>query len=112
MGLAIAAIGIYSALVLFLAGLLISALLEKDNKKLRYTYDLFDKYDAETKTHSMARTTGYTATVVLRMLADGLYNEKGIIVPEYIGKKPECVEYILKGLAERRVNYTLNVEEL
>ena len=50
----------------------------KDGEKLRYTYDLFDQLDQDTKTHSMARTTGYTATMAVRMLAKGLYKEKGI----------------------------------
>jgi lysine 6-dehydrogenase len=85
---------------------------KKDGKKLRYTYDLLDKYDEETQTHSMARTTGYTATVALRMIAHGLYTRKGLSVPEYIGYYPECVEYMLSGLAERGVNYVETIEEI
>jgi len=84
---------------------------EKDGKKLRYTWDLFDKYDPDTKVHSMARTTGYTATVALRMIAKGLYDRKGMSPPEYIGKHPECVEFMLKGLEERGVVYKETVEE-
>jgi lysine 6-dehydrogenase len=78
---------------------------KKDGKKIRYTWDLLDKYDSETGIHSMARTTGYTATVALRMIADGLYTRKGISVPEFIGEQPECVEYMLAGLKERGVVY-------
>ncbi len=85
---------------------------KKDGKKLRYTYDLLDRYDEETQTHSMARTTGYTATVALRMIAHGLYTQKGLSVPEYIGKYPECVEFMFNGLAERGVNYIETVEEI
>jgi lysine 6-dehydrogenase len=77
----------------------------KDGQKLRYTWDLFDRFDKGTSTHSMARTTGYTATVALRMIAKGLYTHKGISVPEYIGRQPECVKFILDGLAERGVVY-------
>jgi lysine 6-dehydrogenase len=79
---------------------------KKDGKQLRYTWDLFDRYDPVTRIHSMARTTGYTATVALRMITDGLYTRKGISVPEYIGKQKECVEYMLKGLKDRGVVYT------
>ena len=79
---------------------------KKDGKQLRYTYDLFDRYDPATKIHSMARTTGYTATVALRMIAEGIYTRKGISVPEFIGKQQECVAYMLKGLKERGVIYT------
>jgi lysine 6-dehydrogenase len=78
---------------------------KKNGKKLTYTYDLLDRLDKETGIHSMARTTGYTATVAMRMIVDGVYTEKGISPPEYIGKKPECVKYLLQGLAERNVVY-------
>jgi lysine 6-dehydrogenase len=82
----------------------------KDGKNLRYTWDLFDRFDKATSTHSMARTTGYTATMALRMIAKGLYNRKGLSVPEYIGKFENCVEFMLKGLEERNVKYTQKVE--
>ena len=82
----------------------------QDGGNVRYTYSLFDEYCPETKVHSMARTTGYTATMAIRMLAEGLYNEKGIIVPEFIGKNHDCVKFILDGLAERGVNYELLIE--
>ena len=77
----------------------------KEGKPVRYTWDLFDKYDPQTRIHSMARTTGYSATVALHMIADGIYTRKGISVPEYIGKQPECVRYLLNGLKERGVIY-------
>jgi len=77
----------------------------KNGKTLNYTYDLLDYYDPETKTHSMARTTGYTATMALRMVANGLYQRKGISAPEFIGEQAECVDFILKGLAERGIIY-------
>jgi lysine 6-dehydrogenase len=85
---------------------------KKSSKMLRYNYDLYDVYDPITKTHSMARTTGYTATVGLRMIAEGLYNRKGVSVPEFVGQQPECVKYLLKGLAERGVVYTEKIEEI
>ncbi len=84
----------------------------KSCKKLRYTYDLLDRYDDDTQTHSMARTTGYTATVALRMIANGLYKKKGLSVPEYIGKYPECVEYMLSELGQRGVHYIETIEEI
>jgi len=83
---------------------------KKDKKKLRYTYELFDRYDETTGIHSMAKTTGYTATVAARMVIAGLYTETGISAPEFIGKQPECVEFMLKGLKERGVIYNKTVE--
>jgi saccharopine dehydrogenase-like NADP-dependent oxidoreductase len=82
---------------------------KKDGLPVKFTWDLFDKYDAESGVHSMARTTGYTATVALRMIAGGLYNHKGISVPEFIGKRPECVAYMLEGLRQRGVNYVQRI---
>jgi len=69
----------------------------------RFTFDLQDRFDSKTGVHSMARTTGYTATMAVRMLARGLYSRHGIIAPEFIGREPECVEFILAGLKSRGV---------
>jgi len=85
---------------------------EKEGKKLRYQYDMVDRYDEATKTLSMARTTGYTATMGVRLLAKGMYTHKGMSVPEYIGKQPECVEFILNGLRERGVVYKESISEI
>ena len=75
----------------------------KDGKKSKYTIELFDKYCPDTNSTSMARTTGYTASIALRMIADGLYVHKGISPPEYMGKKSECMNYLLKELKKRNV---------
>jgi saccharopine dehydrogenase-like NADP-dependent oxidoreductase len=77
----------------------------KNGKKVNSSYFLFDKYDKKTKVHSMARTTGYTATMALRLLANGLFKTKGIIPPEIIGKDEKCVNFILNGLEERGIVY-------
>ena len=53
----------------------------------------------------MARTTGYTATMALRMVAEGLYTQVGISPPEFMGRQFGCVDYLLKGLAERGIVY-------
>ncbi len=84
---------------------------KKGDKNLQYTWDLFDKYDPATAIHSMARTTGYTATVAVRMIADGLYTRKGVTVPEFIGKDPACVKYMLEGLKKRGVIYNETIDE-
>ena len=85
---------------------------KKDNKKLRYTNDLFDRYDEATQIHSMARTTGYTATVATRMVLKSLYKQTGISAPEFIGRQPECVEFMLDGLKEKGVIFKETMEIL
>ncbi len=83
---------------------------EQDGSRVRYVYDLLDRYDEESKTHSMARTTGYTATMAVRLLAAGLYERPGISPPEFIGRHEECVEFMLRGLRERGVVFERKVE--
>ncbi len=77
----------------------------KEGRRIRYSWDLIDRYDEPTGIHSMARTTGYTATTAVRMIADGIYSRKGISVPEFVGQQPGCVDYLLKGLGEKNVHY-------
>ncbi len=77
---------------------------------IRYVYDMLDRYDPASETHSMARTTGYTATLALRLLARGLYGGKGISPPEFIGRRPECVSFMIEGLKERGIVYRETVE--
>jgi len=84
----------------------------KDRKKIRYEYDLLDHYDPVMETISMARTTGYTATMALRMIAEGLYTQKGISPPEYVGRYPECVAFMLKGLNERSIIYRETIQKI
>ncbi len=76
----------------------------KDGASLRYTYDLLDHYDQATGTTSMARTTGYTATIVARQVACGLFNRKGISPPEYVGREGACYDDLLAGYAKRDIH--------
>lgn len=84
----------------------------RDGREMRYTIDMYDKYCPETDVTSMARTTGYTATLAIRMIADGLYTHKGISAPEYMGKYPECIDYMQEGLKTRGVNWEISEEVL
>jgi len=85
---------------------------KKNGQDLCYTWDLFDTYNAATGVHSMARTTGYTATMALRMLASGLYTKKGVSAPEFIGKDSACVGFIMNGLKERGIIYNEKIEKI
>jgi len=58
----------------------------------------------------MARTAGYTATVVARLLREEIFNQKGVIAPEQIAADAACMDFILKGLAARGVVYRESVE--
>ena len=73
------------------------------NKKKRITYSLLDRYDPNTQTSSMARSTGYTATAGAHLLINQLFTAKGVFPPEKIGSNNACFEYVLKHLKERNV---------
>ncbi len=70
---------------------------------VRHTWELLDRYDDATATLSMARTTGYTCTAVVRLLERGLYRRPGVSPPEYVGAQPGCFEFVVERLAERGV---------
>ena len=76
---------------------------QKGGQPLKLTYDLFDRFDPKTGIHSMARTTGYTATAVARALAQGLIKTTGIVAPEYLGLEPEIFNFVRTELAKRKI---------
>ncbi|HPT03996.1 MAG TPA: saccharopine dehydrogenase C-terminal domain-containing protein, partial [Bacteroidales bacterium] len=78
---------------------------EAKGKKTSYSWDLYDQYNHDTHTHSMARTTGYTASSALQMIIKGLYRKPGVSAPEFIGKNKECVKFLLNSLEERGIIY-------
>ncbi|HPJ62872.1 saccharopine dehydrogenase C-terminal domain-containing protein [Lentimicrobium sp.] len=82
----------------------------KDGVRQRYTWNLYDRYDSASGIHSMARTTGYAATMAARLIAGGLYQEKGVSAPEFLGRNPVFVNYLLEGLRRRGVVYRENRE--
>jgi lysine 6-dehydrogenase len=75
----------------------------EDGERKEYTYKIFDQFDEETKTTSMARTTGYTCTSVARLLLDGGLNKKGIFPPEYIGAIPGYFDKIVSMLKKKKI---------
>jgi saccharopine dehydrogenase-like NADP-dependent oxidoreductase len=70
-----------------------------------HTYTLLDRYDGTAGVSSMARTTGYTCTAMVRMLAKGLYTRPGITPPEMVGAEPECFRFVMSELENRGVRF-------
>lgn len=71
-------------------------------------YNLLDRYDTTTKTSSMARTTGYTCTAAVNLIAKELFTEKGVFPPELIGKRKDCFDFVMNYLKERKVNWNIS----
>jgi lysine 6-dehydrogenase len=81
-------------------------IIKGDNKKIEY--NLLDRYDAATKTSSMARTTGYTCTAAVNLIAKNLFKEKGVFPPELVGKDKDCFDFVINYLKERNVNWKMS----
>lgn len=79
---------------------------EEQGVKKRYQYNLLDR--TNNGTLSMARTTGYTCTAVLNLLANGSYTRKGISPPEFLGEEKEHFDFILNYLKAREVHYSIS----
>ena len=79
-----------------------------DGKIEEITYTLHDEYCSETKTSSMARTTGYTASAAANLFLEGEFTEKGVFPPELVGKHEYCFHYFLNYLKERNIHYKKN----
>ena len=84
---------------------------QRKGKRLRYTYDLLDRYDEETQTTSMARTTGYTCSIVARQIMSGHFKQKGICPPEFIGRAEGCYENLLDEYRKRNIRLIERIVE-
>jgi saccharopine dehydrogenase-like NADP-dependent oxidoreductase len=76
-----------------------------NSEKEKTEWSLLDYYDKETKISSMARTTGYTCTAAVNLIARKLFNEKGVFPPELVGKNKNCFDFVLEYLKERNVQW-------
>ena len=76
---------------------------QKGGERVCYTYYLLDKYNEETQTTSMARTTGYTCTIVARQIIRGLFSQKGICPPEFIGQVMGCYDDLQAEYRRRNI---------
>ena len=66
-------------------------------------YNLLDYYDKASQLSSMARTTGYTCTASVNLLAKKMVTKKGVFPPELIGNDKACFDFVLNYLKERGV---------
>jgi lysine 6-dehydrogenase len=78
---------------------------KSEGKDIDVTYDMVDEYDEEHKMTSMAKTTGLTAAIIARMLAQGAVKKKGIQWPVR-AIRGELFEELLSSLRKRGVEIT------
>jgi lysine 6-dehydrogenase len=84
---------------------------QRKGKRLRHAYSLLDRYDEETRTTSMARTTGYTCSIVARLIMNGQFTQKGICPPEFIGRNEGCYDNLLEEYKKRNIKLMETIVE-
>ncbi len=78
-------------------------IIKGDGNTKEVEFDLIDHYDPISKTSSMARSTGYTCSAVVNLIAEGLFTERGICPPEIVGKNKKCFDFVMNYLGRRNV---------
>ena len=78
---------------------------EKDGVFKKVIFDLYDEYNQESALSSMSRTTGYTCTAAVNLIAKNLFAEKGVFPPELVGSDKACFDFVISYLKQRGVNW-------
>jgi lysine 6-dehydrogenase len=76
---------------------------DRAGQPVRRVAELVDRYDRATGTTSMARTTGYTCTAMVRLVASGRWSAAGVAPPETVAADGGCYEFVLAELDRRGV---------
>ena len=71
-------------------------------------YSMVDFYDKQQGITAMARTTGYTAAIVAKLLIDGEIQMKGVVPPERLGMDEHLFDTLLRELS--RCGIDVNIE--
>jgi lysine 6-dehydrogenase len=83
---------------------------KKDGKSVKWTWDLYDRYDPATKTRSMSRVTAFPSAIVAGWLASGEYKNPGVHPPEVLGTDAKLVNKMFAELEKRGVKYAFKSE--
>ena len=79
----------------------------ENSKPKTVEYLLYDEYDTATQTPSMSRTTGYACNAFANLIANKMFDEKGVFPPELVGKNEDCFNFVMQYLNKRGVNYMM-----
>lgn len=75
----------------------------ESGKPKRVVYEMLDRYDAKTQMSSMSRTTGFTCTAAVHLIAKKMFADKGVFPPEFVGRDENCFAFVLDYLKQRGV---------
>ena len=84
----------------------------KAGQRQRHTFSMVDHYNPATETMSVARTTGYTCTSMVKLIAKGIWAQPGLATPEIVGSNQEAYDAVIEHLRDRDVYLDLKVEVL
>jgi lysine 6-dehydrogenase len=84
----------------------------QEGRRVRYVWDLLDRYDPASGLRSMSRTTAFPAVLVARLLAEGGFRRPGVHPPEVLGAEPGLLDGILGQLKARGVVVRARTEQL
>lgn len=76
----------------------------KGGKRTEHVWDLYDEFDPTTGLRSMSRTTGFAATSMLSLMADGKLKKPGVFPPELLATEPGLVDAFLAEYAKRGIS--------
>lgn len=94
---------LYSHAVKDVVALKVEVYGSKERVKTRYIYTLIDFYDEKGGVTAMARTTGFTASIVAKLILEGKIRLKGVIPPERLGMDGEIYQQIMAELGGRGI---------
>ncbi len=81
----------------------------KEGRHVTIKHELLDKYDEKTATTSMGRTTGFTCSIICRMVGRGEIEGKGLLPPEEALDNAR-VEKLLRELSAKGVEVRESVQ--
>ncbi len=83
-----------------------------DGRRLEHGWDFVDRFDEASGLRSMSRSTGYVATSVARLLAEGGFRRPGVHAPETLGAVEGVLDRVLADLTARGVRCRASVTPL
>ncbi len=83
-----------------------------DGVQTRLRWELYDELDPETGWTSMARTTAFPATIMARMIEEGVVDTPGVHPPELLAGNEAVLDTMFRELEARGVTYRFESTEL
>ncbi|KEJ92956.1 saccharopine dehydrogenase family protein [Synergistes jonesii] len=81
----------------------------KGRDYVKFTWDLYDRFDEKTWNNSMGRCTGLTCSIFAHAVASGLIKEKGVIAPEKLAASDELYDFVISEQKKRGIDYIESV---